>query len=88
MKTTRRKTLLVAIVISVLLLAGASTPLFAGGTKVAICHNRGTAGEGTIEVSENAVTAHQAHGDSLGACTPGVVAVTCPFTGNKASEHL
>ena len=71
MKTTRRKTLLVALFVSMLLLAVASTPTFAAGggqEKVILCHKPDTPAELTIEVAAPAVDAHLAHGDYLGAC--------------------
>jgi hypothetical protein len=36
--------------------------------RVTICHQTGTEPERTIEVSINALPAHLAHGDSIGAC--------------------
>ena len=70
MKNTRRKTLLAALLVTVLLLAGASTPLFAGGgqEKVTVCHKPGTPAELTLEIAAPAEAAHLAHGDTPGEC--------------------
>ena len=68
MKNTRRKTLLVAIALSMLLLAGASTPILAGGDKVTVCHKPGTEAEKTLEIAVSALPAHLAHGDREGQC--------------------
>ncbi len=50
----------------------AYTAAFAGSAKVVICHHNADDPDEpewvTIEVSENAVPAHLAHGDILGAC--------------------
>ena len=45
-------------------LAAAAAP----ADKVTICHREGNGGSHTITVSQNAVSAHQAHGDALGTC--------------------
>lgn len=45
-----------------------------GNAKVSICHKTGNGGCHNICVSESAVSAHLAHGDFLGDCTPDCVA--------------
>ena len=39
--------------------------------KVLVCHNTGSGVSVEINVSGNAVAAHQAHGDTLGTCDNG-----------------
>ncbi len=73
----RKRLLFIAVLLAVVFVLGYSA--LAGGTKVLICHHNlddPTQPEWvTIEVSENAVDAHLAHGDVLGEC---VVVVPMP----------
>jgi hypothetical protein len=50
--------------------ASAASQEYEYGKKVTICHHTGSQRNPTvtISVSENAVPAHQAHGDTLGPC--------------------
>jgi hypothetical protein len=68
---------LIAVSIAILLLFGAFRPANAAATgeyeyskKITICHHTGSNKNPTvtITVSENAVPAHLAHGDTLGPC--------------------
>ena len=51
------------------LAAMAAVPAFAqSDEKVEVCHKPGTPAEHSIEVNQNALGAHEAHGDSVGEC--------------------
>lgn len=53
------------------LMLSVTLPVMAGKghTPVTLCHKPGTPAEHTITVDDNAVPAHLAHGDTLGACS-------------------
>ena len=69
------RSVLISLAITALVLFGALGAAFAGGgnQKVSLCHfPPGNPDNGhTITVSEKAVPAHLAHGDSLGECPTG-----------------
>lgn len=60
MKRVRLISLIGAV--ALLMLAGSAH------AKVDICHNNGNGGTETLRVAKSAVSAHEAHGDSVGAC--------------------
>lgn len=73
----KKAILSIAVISSVVFFANSNS----GGEKVVICHQTGNGGSITIEVSENAVDAHLAHGDFLGVCSP------LPGTGGNNSGN-
>lgn len=56
--------LAIALVAGLAAMAAAPDP----DKKVTICHKENNNGGKTITVSVNALSAHQAHGDTVGAC--------------------
>jgi len=65
-----------SIISSIVLLSGVTgitiyQDVFAGGGKVMICHKPGTPAENSLMVSQSAVRAHLAHGDTEGPCNGG-----------------
>jgi len=65
-----------SIISSIVLLSGVTgitiyQDVFAGGGKVMICHKPGTPAENSLMVSQSAVRAHLAHGDTEGPCIGG-----------------
>jgi hypothetical protein len=62
---------------------------FAGNHKIIICHVTGSDSNPTetIEIAESAWTAHQAHGDSLGACTGDSTRPTAAITYSPSGPY-
>ena len=73
------KKILILALLVILLASATVMTVAAGGSKVTLCH-RSQAADGagvTIEVSENAESAHVAHGDLQGSCAD--TQNTCPI---------
>jgi hypothetical protein len=67
---------------------GVAYPVLSQAQRVTICHKAGDEQAVTIEVPQNAVAAHQAHGDTIGPCTgtPTQSPVLRPSTKNRYSQ--